>query len=68
MDDDFPRLSTHLRSYVITRNLPTKEILLGGLGAMGVGEMWFDEEPHDSSRPGYAEAKITHHTERQGWR
>lgn len=33
-------------------------ILLGGLGAMGCGQMWFTEDEGHRAYPGYAEAEI----------
>ena len=44
---------------VLARNSRTKQILLGGLGGLGVGQMWFNEADEDySDYPGYADAKI----------
>ena len=53
-----PGLDSRYRSFVVARNPSEKKILLGGLGGLGVGEMWFDEEPRHKSYPGYREAKI----------
>lgn len=45
--DNFPRLTYRTESYVIAYDLKKRMTLKGGLGALGVGEMWFpmtDEE------------------------
>ena len=52
----YPRLHYGLRSYVIARDKLLHKILLGGLGAMGVGQLWFDEEDRHKEYPGYKEA------------
>jgi hypothetical protein len=49
-----PRLRTGQNTWIIAR-CPGK-VLVGGLGCMGVGTMWFDEQPFHKDRPGYAEA------------
>ena len=36
--------------YVIARDRARKHTLLGGLGAMGVGQMWFPDEPDAATR------------------
>lgn len=46
------------RTYVVARCPSGGTILLGGLGVMGVGEMWFTESEEHKSHPGYAEAEI----------
>lgn len=53
-----PGLYVDLGTYVIARRPSTGEILIGGLGSMGVGEMWFTESADHRSRPGYADAEI----------
>lgn len=42
--------------YVIARDRAKHRILIGGLGALGVGQMWFDEEARHATYAGYAEA------------
>ena len=42
-------LTYKLRSYVIARDRPAKMMLLGGLGAMGVGTMWSVEDKYHAT-------------------
>ncbi len=42
--------------FVVARDRAKKRVLLGGLGALGVGEMWFDEDKDSPSTPGFHEA------------
>ena len=53
-----PGLSYGYTSYVIARRPSSGEILLGGLGGLGVGQMWFAEGADHVNYPGYAEAEI----------
>lgn len=53
-----PALSYAYRSYVVARKPSEGLVLLGGLGAMGVGQMWFTETDDHKQYPGYAEAEI----------
>jgi hypothetical protein len=53
-----PRLSYRYGSYVIARDPERGRILIGGLGSMGMGEMWMTESDGDKSRPGYDEAPV----------
>lgn len=53
-DDRFPRLHYGLRAWVVAK--APGRVLLGGLGVLGVGEMWVKEDPHHKDYPGYAEA------------
>ena len=61
-----PRLNRNIRGplgnnanlHIIARNRATKKILVGGLGGLGAGEMWFDEEPIHASYPGYKAALL----------
>lgn len=53
-----PALSYAYGTYVIARRPSTGEVLLGGLGGMGVGRMWFAESDDLKDRPGYADAEI----------
>lgn len=53
-----PGLNGHYRTFVIARDPYTKRILIGGLGSLGVGQMWFDEKDTDRDRIGYKEARI----------
>ena len=52
-----PGLSHGYSSFVQARDTKNGRILIGGLGGMGVGEMWFEETESHRAYPGYAEAK-----------
>jgi hypothetical protein len=47
--------------HVVARNPGEGTILLGGLGGLGVGQMWFIEQPLHEEYPGYAEAVLLEH-------
>lgn len=47
---DYPRLSYRNTIVLIARDRPRNKMLLGGLGAMGVGEMWFDNDTESNSK------------------
>src|SRR5271154_1836715 len=51
-----PKLSYRYKTWVVARDRTDGWVLLGGLGGMGVGEMWSKETERDQDRPGYAEA------------
>lgn len=52
-----PGLSYGYTSYVIAKDTKRKKVLLGGLGGMGCGSMWFDmDAEQDPLRPGWEEA------------
>lgn len=51
-----PGLDRRYQSFVIARDPGAKKILLGGLGGMGVGQMWIDTSPKDDNRIGYKNA------------
>jgi hypothetical protein len=55
-----PGLSYGYVIYVIARRPSTGEILLGGLGGMGTGQMWEAETAEHQRYPGYTEAQIVH--------
>ena len=44
-DDGYPRLTTKLESHAIART--DGYVLKGGLGCLGVGQMWFEIGPGD---------------------
>lgn len=44
--DNYPRLNYRLTYFVVARDRAAKMTKLGGLGVMGVGEMWSVDEPH----------------------
>lgn len=50
-------LSYSQRAYVVARHRDGF-VKLGGLGALGVGEMWVVEVPEHADYPGYAEAAV----------
>lgn len=52
------RLTSRLRSFVAGRSPDGSRVLLGGLGALGVGEMWFDWEPKYADYPGWDTAPV----------
>ena len=51
-----PGLSSRYRTFIVARDRTKKRVVVGGLGGMGCGEMWFDEEPKHSDYPGYENA------------
>lgn len=51
-----PGLSTCYDAFVVARDTTKKRILLGGLGACGVGQMWMGEEERHKDYSGYEEA------------
>jgi hypothetical protein len=55
--DRGPRLRTGRNTWIEARDT-RGYVLKGGLGAMGVGTMWFAETERDRSDPTYAEAPI----------
>lgn len=52
----WPRLSYSAQAYVLARDPSKGRILLGGLGGLGVGQMWFNEDERHKEYPGYADA------------
>lgn len=46
------------QAFVVARDPDAGMVLLGGLGAQGVGQMWFKEEPKHREREGYDAAPI----------
>ncbi len=54
----FPSLMDAGPCFVVARDPSKKMVLLGGLGAMGVGEMWFKDEPPHRDYHGYDDAPI----------
>ena len=51
-----PGLSSRYLTFIVARDRTKKRVVVGGLGGMGCGEMWFDEEPKHSDYPGYENA------------
>jgi hypothetical protein len=53
-----PRLSYAYSTWIVARDPERGRILIGGLGGLGVGQMWRAERDGDSERPGYADALL----------
>lgn len=51
-----PRLSLSYNTWIVARDRKNGWVLVGGLGGLGVGQMWFKEDERDKNRPGYNEA------------
>lgn len=58
IDERGPGLYYDMSIYVVARRPSTGEVLLGGLGALGVGRMWMTDSDDYQRYPGYAEAEI----------
>ncbi len=54
--DRGPGLRYSTRSWVVGRDRTRKKVLLGGLGGIGVGQMWFDESPRHAEDSTFADA------------
>jgi len=52
------RLSRNRKTWVVAKDPERGYVLIGGLGAMGVGEMWFPTAPRDEEDPTYADAPV----------
>ena len=57
------RYSGCRNTFVVARDIKRGRILLGGLGVLGVGQMWFDETDRHKDYQGYNEAEIERDTE-----
>ena len=53
---DGPGLRYSMEVVVLARDRSAGKVLLGGLGGMGVGTMWFDDDGHRSRLVGYEDA------------
>ena len=53
-----PGLRWSTRSWAVAKDTANNRVKLGGLGCMGVGEMWFDLDvvPHYTEDPTFADA------------
>lgn len=51
-----PKLSYRYKTWIVARDRKDGWVLLGGLGGMGVGEMWSKETEFDKNKPGYEDA------------
>lgn len=54
---DGPRLRSDYNTWIVARDRSRGYVLVGGLGCMGMGEMWCRDEPRYASYPGYAAAE-----------
>jgi hypothetical protein len=54
--EDGPRLSRRYGMFVVARDRQQGMVLLGGLGAVGVGQMWRPDDGSDKDYPGYDDA------------
>lgn len=52
------RLTYDQQHYVIARSPSTGETLLGGLGCLGIGQMWFAHEESHIALAGYDTAAV----------
>lgn len=53
---DGPRMRRDYSQFVVARNRASGGVLLGGLGALGVGQMWFNDRGQYDELPGFADA------------
>lgn len=53
-----PGLRYGRNTWIVARDPKRGVILIGGLGGMGIGEMWFAENESHRDEIGYSEAKI----------
>lgn len=51
-----PGLRYSRNTWIVAKDPKRNRILVGGLGGLGVGQMWFDETPDHKNYPGYDEA------------
>lgn len=51
-----PGLRYTTRTWIVARDRARKKVLLGGLGCMGCGQMWFDDKERYAADPTYADA------------
>ena len=56
--EDGPRLRYDYNVWVVARDTEGRFVILGGLGALGCGEMRFAMEERYRSYPGYEEAPV----------
>ena len=57
-----PRLSTSYHTWIVARDRQRGYVKLGGLGGLGVGQMWVQEDERHADYPGYADAPEGHAT------
>lgn len=51
----FGRLSYDKQTWIVARDRANKKVLIGGLGCIGVGQMWIDEDGYQEA-PGFNDA------------
>ncbi len=51
-----PGLRYSYNTWIVAKDSTWGRVLIGGLGALGVGEMWVEEREEHKEYPGYAEA------------
>ena len=54
--DKGPGLHRDYSTWVVAKDTANRRVLIGGLGAIGVGEMWFDMTEEVIGRTGFEEA------------
>jgi hypothetical protein len=54
--NDGPAIRNSYNTWIAAKDSKAKRVLLGGLGCMGVGEMWFSDQSCYADYPGYADA------------
>jgi hypothetical protein len=54
--EDGPRLSTKYNVWVLGKCTKRNKILLGGLGGLGIGEMWFNMAEWHKNYSGFEDA------------
>lgn len=57
--DQGPCLSYRYQKFVVARDPAKGLILIGGLGGLGVGQMWSSESERHKALPGYDEAPVS---------
>jgi len=50
------RLSYETKTWIAARNYQARKVLIGGLGGLGVGYQWYDEQEVHAEMPGYLDA------------
>lgn len=51
-----PRISKNYQQFIVARDRKNRRCLLGGLGGLGVGQMWAEDKPYMTTLPGYEDA------------
>lgn len=53
---DGPRLRVDYHTFIVAKDTKNRRLLIGGLGCLGVGEMWSEAWDEDKNKPGFDEA------------